>query len=990
MHTMLVMTLSGSVLALLLMGLRYTVLRKMPSTVYYYAWLLVLLRFTLPLPGLVPANTEKAPAAPVAAAPAVYSETYERENVRENVQKHVQERVQENPREVSEYDQTNVVKSAPAETTVSRINLNATETQEMTITEAEPEHSFSFDWKSPKLWLTIWAIGAVVSLAITVFSYLKFSFDLKKNLMEPDYFTQDVYASIKGRKPALYFSDSARTPMMLGIIRPKIVLPYRDYSEELLINILRHELTHYRRFDAFYKWASVAILSVHWFNPIAWYIRRELNRACEMSCDEMLLRSMDRYEKQSYGDSLLIMAASYALPSAVVATSFATEKRNLKERLVQIMSYKKSGTRILAAALTVVLLAGSGVAAGPVYAKAKAEEAHAGGPDFEEVTESETSATVSSNEPESETDGSETENSSEADPSGSDTGITSETGATAPKGNAKVVKVKTVDEFLAAIAPNTVIELAEGEYDLSKASDYDKKTKSKYYSWEHDPTDTEADTGKTEASAGLIIQNASGLTIRGAGMGKTTIEAVPRFVNVIDFRNCNYLTVSNITAGHTKEPGLCTGGVLLIEDSSEINVESCGLFGCGTIGVLGLNCKKLNVTNCNIYECSISAVRISNCTDALVSGCNIYDLGKKETPNYAESLFVVYECSRFAVYNCKIHDNKLEGLLYARGSDNVLFLSNEVTKNTFTAGTFHFEKSGATVDGCRFEGNNTSGWYKEYATIKATGVDGKELNASQFSSMKLRDIKPESVAPKAAPTPAPAIKAKNVAPGSEINVKTMDEFLSALGSDRTIVLDATNFITAQASGYYADVYGGDESEFYHWCGTPDGPELIIDNVKNLTIKAKNSDPSKTTFEALPREASVLRFACCENITVTGFTLGHTKDKGACNGGALAFDECKNVKVENMRLYGCKGKGIDVNECSDIDIKNTEIFDCNDGAAWFTDTNRINFTDCNIHDCKSPALLFYSSYNRTWNGEPIDPMNWCFNVKNGTLTPTKIE
>ena len=53
MNTMLVLTLSGSVLALLLTGLRYTVLKKMPSTVYYYAWLLVLLRFALPLPGLV-------------------------------------------------------------------------------------------------------------------------------------------------------------------------------------------------------------------------------------------------------------------------------------------------------------------------------------------------------------------------------------------------------------------------------------------------------------------------------------------------------------------------------------------------------------------------------------------------------------------------------------------------------------------------------------------------------------------------------------------------------------------------------------------------------------------------------------------------------------------------------------------------------------------------------------------------------------------------
>ena len=57
MKMLLYMTLGGSALALLLLALRYVFLRRMPSTVYYYAWLLVLLRFALPLPGLIP--TEK-------------------------------------------------------------------------------------------------------------------------------------------------------------------------------------------------------------------------------------------------------------------------------------------------------------------------------------------------------------------------------------------------------------------------------------------------------------------------------------------------------------------------------------------------------------------------------------------------------------------------------------------------------------------------------------------------------------------------------------------------------------------------------------------------------------------------------------------------------------------------------------------------------------------------------------------------------------------
>ena len=73
-NILLTLTLSGSALAVLLLALRYLLLKKMPSTVYYYAWLLVLLRFALPLPGLVPTaadvpsgTEEAAVAAPVSA-----------------------------------------------------------------------------------------------------------------------------------------------------------------------------------------------------------------------------------------------------------------------------------------------------------------------------------------------------------------------------------------------------------------------------------------------------------------------------------------------------------------------------------------------------------------------------------------------------------------------------------------------------------------------------------------------------------------------------------------------------------------------------------------------------------------------------------------------------------------------------------------------------------------------------------------------------------
>ena len=217
---------------------------------------------------------------------------------------------------------------------------------------------------------------------------------------------------------------------------------------------------------------------------------------------------------------------------------------------------------------------------------------------------------------------------------------------------------------------------------------------------------------------------------------------------------------------------------------NDINVDTCGLYGCGTIGVKGFDCKNLNVTNCDIYECSDGAVDVHNCENVLVSSCVIRDIGTREGAYYAYCLFTADYGTGFTVCNCKIHDNETEGLLYTGGTENVVFISNEVTKNTFTGSVFYFEQYGVTIDGCQFEGNSCSRWYKSDARVKAVDIDGNMLEADQFTSMKLRDIDPDTVVPRTV-SAVPTLAAKKVPSGTEVNVTTVDEFLEAIGPAHT-------------------------------------------------------------------------------------------------------------------------------------------------------------------------------------------------------------
>ena len=887
METLFALTLSGSILTLLLMALRYLILKKMPSTVYYYAWLLVLLRFLLPLPGLLPAITDFADQSSIS-VPANHTAPVDDTVV---------------------FQQPALQQTAPVyEASEHKPEEAATKSPEVEPVAAE---NISFNWRSPVLWLTVWGVGAMACFGFTVFSYLRFMKTLNRNLVKPEPFVLDVYHSLPGHKPALYCCEAFKTPLMCGIIHPKIILPAHSLEEELLTNILRHELMHYRRRDTLYKWFAVFVLSLHWFNPVAWLARKEISRACELSCDEMLLRSMSRAEKQSYGNTLLKIAASSSLPAGVVATTFSTEKKNLKERLEQIMNYKKSGARMLAAVLALVLLAGVGIVVGPHTLRAESE-------------------------------------------------------AALP---AEAVHVKNVDEFLAAIRPNTTIYLEAGEYDLSAASNYGAQTESPYYSWQ------QVWSGDSKTNAELVISRLDGLTIQGAGMDETTIAAVPRYANVIRFVGCTNLNLSDLTAGHTTEPGFCSGGVLRLENCQNINIAACGLYGCGTIGVDALDCNDLIITASRIYECSYNAVALSQCRNVRVEDCDINSHGIRPGESEAMMLFAADYSDNFIVHGCSIHDNATQYLLRSYYSKNTLFLSNDVHDNRIGASMFLFEQYAAVVDGCRFEANDFRIWVHDHR-FDPIDINGEPLEAAELNEMALRDIDPDITV-----APVDVEKATEMRPGGEIAVKSVDEFLRAIGPDRTIILDGTLFDLSTASNY-----GSSGGEYYSWTESHDGPQLVIRDVRGLTIRAAADDAKATTLAAIPRYANVVSFRNCEDIQIIGFTAGHTKEPGACSGGVLEFQNCGGIRIEGMRLYGCGILGIQASRCTSLDIRRTEIYECSQGAAQFFQCDGLNFIDCDIHDVPSPALNFTECGDKIWNSMPLTGLDSMYDVDENGIIP----
>ena len=498
----------------------------------------------------------------------------------------------------------------------------------------------------------------------------------------------------------------------------------------------------------------------------------------------------------------------------------------------------------------------------------------------------------------------------------------------------RVTEVSNMQEFLNALAPDTEIILNPGTYVLTDAPDYGTNTGNSYYSW-------------VDSFDGFELQlnRLDGLTIRGSSKSDTNLQAISRYANVLVFNQCSNVLLEDLTLGHTRGiPGECSGGVLNLNGCDEVTVNRCGLFGCGTIGINAFYSDFLTVTDSDIYDCSSSGLNLVNCRDVLIDNSRIYDLGKDYG---AYTAIDISCCKRAVIRNCEIHDNWVYCILNLADSTKIEFLNNRIVNNDLKDYCFSVVYSNMTVDGNTVEGS-VHRWYSPYSS-NITDASGKDLTTDDLNALY-----PDCVTI-AAPVDTESLQ--------EIHVSTVDEFLAAIGSETVIVLDSPLYDLSTASDY-----GGSVSENYTWTDNFDGPALVIENVHNLTIRSNDGNPKKHTISAVPRYADVLLFRNCSNITLQGFTAGHTKEPGYCMGGVIHFEQCDSVSVESCSLFGCGTLGVQADFCNTVNIADSEIYECSYGGIQMYSTFNINVANCSFRDLGGDRLSFAECSNIIVDGD----------------------
>ena len=212
----------------------------------------------------------------------------------------------------------------------------------------------------------IWAVGAVLCLSVQFAGYIMLRRRVEKYGSEPAKAESEAFERICEemkivRKPKLMLCERAPSPMIIGFLKPRLILTGSEYSEEQLRFILRHELIHYRRGDVWFKLLFALAVSAHWFNPIVWIMRRRADVDMELSVDEGVVGQSGYEVRKAYSEALFSTVGNHRKCPSTLSTNFCGGKKVMKKRFYNILKVfnRKNGALLLAAVTAFTVLLGT-------------------------------------------------------------------------------------------------------------------------------------------------------------------------------------------------------------------------------------------------------------------------------------------------------------------------------------------------------------------------------------------------------------------------------------------------------------------------------------------------------------------------------------------------------------------------------------------------------------------------------------------------------
>ena len=159
------------------------------------------------------------------------------------------------------------------------------------------------------------------------------------------------------RKVKLLISRHVQVPVMLGFIKPLILLPVamvNNLTEAQLEAVLLHELAHIKRNDYLLNIFQSIVETILFFNPFVWLISKIIRMEREHCCDDLVIAST--VQPLQYAHALVALE-EYRLTANRLTMAAADSKQHLFHRIKRIMEMKTKHLNYSQKFLAVLIIA---------------------------------------------------------------------------------------------------------------------------------------------------------------------------------------------------------------------------------------------------------------------------------------------------------------------------------------------------------------------------------------------------------------------------------------------------------------------------------------------------------------------------------------------------------------------------------------------------------------------------------------------------------
>ena len=193
--------------------------------------------------------------------------------------------------------------------------------------------------------MKLWLAGAVGMSVCQIWRVVRFRRQLKKAVLPPDRLVGEVAelaALLRIRMPKVAVLPAIASPLVWSLGAARLIWPAElsnRLSEPSRRAVLLHELAHIRRRDHWVGWLQLAGACIHWWNPLFWFVSRQVRENAELACDAWVVDMLPE-SRRAFAEALIEVAQVMSSKGApVLALGLGSgRRRDFERRLVMIMS----------------------------------------------------------------------------------------------------------------------------------------------------------------------------------------------------------------------------------------------------------------------------------------------------------------------------------------------------------------------------------------------------------------------------------------------------------------------------------------------------------------------------------------------------------------------------------------------------------------------------------------------------------------------------